>query len=55
MIIFNIIVWMLVSVVWAWSAWWKSSIEGTKIWPDVMASLGALTVVIVCIVKWWTS
>lgn len=55
MIVFNIIVWSIVSAVWAALAWWKSSITGTKIWPDVLASVGAAGVVITCIMKWWAS
>ena len=30
MIVFNIIVWSIVSAVWAALAWWKSTITGTK-------------------------
>ena len=52
---FDIIIWSIVSAVWAALAWWKSSIEGTKIWPDVLASVGAAGVVITYIVKWWAS
>lgn len=52
MIVFNIIIWSIVSAVWAALAWWKSSIKGTKIWPDVLASVGAA---IMYIVKWWAS
>lgn len=55
MIVFNIIIWSIVSAVWAALAWWKSSITGTKIWPDVLASVGAAGVVIVYIVKWRAS
>lgn len=55
MIVFNIIIWSIVSAVWAALAWWKSSITGTKIWPDVLASVGAAAVVIVYLVEWWAS
>ena len=55
MIVFNIIVWSIVSAVWAALARWKSSITGTKIWPDVLASAGAAGVVIMYIVQWWLS
>ena len=51
MIVFNIIVWSIVSAVWAALAWWK----GTKIWPDVLASVGAAGVALVYLVKWWAS
>lgn len=47
MIVFNIIIWSIVSAVWAW---WKSSITGTKIWPDVLASASAACVVIMYLV-----
>ena len=49
-VFFNIIVWSIVSAVWAVLAWWKSS-EGLKVWPDVLASAGAAAVVIVYLVK----
>lgn len=39
MIVFNIIIWSIVSTVWAALAWWKSTITGTKIWPDVANNL----------------
>lgn len=55
MIVFNIIVWSIVSAVWAALAWRKSTITGTKIWPDVLASVGAAGVVITYIMKWWAS
>lgn len=45
MIVFNIIIWSIVS---AALAWWK----GTKIWSDVLASVGAAAVVIVYLVEW---
>lgn len=51
MIVFDIVVWSIVSAVWAALAWWKSSITGTKIWPDVMACVGAAGVAIMYIVK----
>lgn len=54
MIIFNIIVWSIVSAVWAALARWKSS-EGLKIWPDVLASVSAAVVVIMYLVEWWAS
>jgi len=47
---FNIIVWSIVSAVWAALARWKSTITGTKIWPDVLASVGAAAVVIAYLV-----
>lgn len=54
MIVFNIIVWSIVSAVWAWLAWWKKKEETyTPIWPDVLASVGAAGVAIMYIVKWW--
>lgn len=49
-----IVIWSIVSAVWAWLAWWKS-LEGIKVWPDVLASVGAAAVVIMYIVKWWAS
>lgn len=51
-----IVVWSIVSAVWAWVAYdkHKSSID-IRIWPDVMASVGAAAVVIVYLVKWWAS
>lgn len=56
MIVFNIVVWSIVSTAWAWLAYdkYKSSID-IRIWPDVLASVGAAGVVIVYIVKWWAS
>lgn len=48
MIVFYIVVWLIVS---AALAWWKSS-EGLKIWPDVLASVGAAAVVIMYLVGW---
>lgn len=50
MIVFNIIIWSIVSAVWAALAWWKSS-EGIKIWPDVLASVSAAVVAITYIVQ----
>jgi len=50
MIVFYIVVWSIVSAVWAALAWWKSSITGIKIWPDVLASAGAACVVIMYLV-----
>ena len=52
MIVFNIVIWSIVSAVWAALAWWKSSITGTKIWPDVLASVSAAVVVIMYLVGW---
>ena len=54
MIVFNIVVRSIVSAVWAALARWKSS-EGLKVWPDVLASVGAAAVVIVYLVEWWAS
>jgi len=51
MIVFNIVVWSIVSAVWAVLAWWKS-LEGTKIWPDVLVSVSAAAVVILYLVGW---
>lgn len=51
MIVFNIVVWSFVSAVWAWLAWWKS-LEGIKVWPDVLASAIAAVVVITYLVGW---
>ena len=51
MIVFNIIIWSIVSAVWAALA----LVEGHKIWPDVLASVGAAAVVIVYLVEWWAS
>jgi len=50
------VVWLLVSAAWAWLAYdkYKSSID-IRIWPDVMASVGAAAVVIVYLVEWWAS
>ena len=50
MIVFNIIIWSIVSAAWAALAWWKSHLEGIKIWPDVLASAGAAAVVIMYLV-----
>lgn len=56
MIVFNIIVWSIVSAVWAALAWWKKKKETyTPIWPDVLASVGAAGVAIVYLVEWWAS
>lgn len=55
MIVFNIIVWSIVSAGWAALAWWKSTTAGTKIWPDVLASVGAAAVVIAYLVEWRAS
>lgn len=48
------VVWLLVSATWAWLAYdkYKSSID-IRIWPDVLASVGAAGAAIVYIVKWW--
>lgn len=56
MIIFYIIVWSLVSAAWAWLAYdkYKSSVD-IRIWPDVLASVGAAGVVITYIVKVFAS
>lgn len=43
MIVFNIIIWSIVS---AALAWWKSHLDGVRIRPDVLASAGAACVVI---------
>lgn len=51
MIVFNIIVWSIVSAVWAALAWWKS-LEGLKVWLDVLASVSAAAVVIMYLVGW---
>lgn len=48
MIVFNIVVWSIVSAVWAALAWWKSHLDGVRIWPDV----GAAAVAIVYLVGW---
>lgn len=45
MIVFNIVVWSIVSTVWAALAWWKSHLDNVRIWPDVLASAGAAAVV----------
>ena len=50
MIIFNIVVWSLVSAAWAWLAWCKEETD-VPIWPDVLASVGAAGVAITYIVK----
>ena len=55
MIVFNIIIWSIVSAVLAALAWWKSTIPGIKIWPDVLVSVGAAAVVIAYLVEWWAS
>lgn len=56
MIVFNIVVWSIVSAVWAALAWWKSHSDvDVRIWPDVLASVGAAGVVITYIVGWWAS
>lgn len=54
MIVFNIIVWSIVSAVWAALAWKKKETY-TPIWPDVLASVGAAGAAITYIVKWWAS
>lgn len=51
MIIFNIVVWSIVSAVWAWLAWWKKKETYTPIWPDVLASVGAAAVAIMYMVR----
>lgn len=51
MIVFNIIVWSIVSAAWAFSAWSKSFTEDTPIWPDILASVGAAGVAIVYMTK----
>ena len=51
MIVFNIVVWSIVSAVWATLAWWKSHLDNVRIWPDVLASAGAACVVIVYLVR----
>lgn len=51
MIVFNIIVWSIVSAVWAALAWWKSHLVGMRIWPDILASAGAAAVVITYLVE----
>lgn len=51
MIVFNIVIWSIVSAVWAALAWWKSTITGTKIWLDVLASVSAAAVVIMYLVE----
>lgn len=57
MIVFNIIIWSIVSAVWAALAWKKKKKKEpyTPIWPDVLASVGAAAVVIVYLVEWWAS
>lgn len=55
MIAFNIIIWSIVSTVWAALAWWKKKETYTPIWPDVLASVGAAGVAIVYLVEWWAS
>ena len=50
MIVFNIIIWSIVSAAWAALGWWKSSGTDTKTWPDVLASVGAAGDVIAYIV-----
>lgn len=52
MIVFNIIIWSFVSAVWAVLAWWKSHLDGVRIWPDVLASVSATAVVIMYLVGW---
>ena len=51
-----IVIWSMVSAAGAWLAYdkYKSSID-IRIWPEVLASVGAAGVVIVYIVKWWAS
>lgn len=55
MIVFNIIIWSIVSAVWAALAWWKKKETYAPIWPDVLASVGAAAVAIVYLVEWWAS
>lgn len=55
MIVFNIIIWSIVSTVWAALAWKKKKETYTPIWPDVLASVGAAGVAIVYLVEWWAS
>jgi len=45
MIVFNIVVWSIVSAVWAALAWWKSS-EGVRIWLVLVRLLLSLC-------TWW--
>lgn len=53
MIVFNIIIWSIVSAVWADLAWWKSHhLDDVRIWPDVLASASAAVVVIMYLVGW---
>lgn len=51
MIIFNIVVWSIVSAAWGFLAWSKSFVEDVPIWPDVLASVGAAGVVIVYVAQ----
>ena len=50
MIVFNIVVWSIVSAALALS---KPFVEDTSIWPDVLASDGAAGVVIVHMIMGW--
>ena len=51
MIVFNIIIWSIVSAVWAVLAWWKKKETYKPIWPDVLASASAACVVIIYLVE----
>lgn len=42
MIIFNIVVWSIVSAVWAWLAWWKKKETYTPIWLVLVQLLSPL-------------
>ena len=46
MIVFNIVVWSIVSAVWAALAWWKSS-EGRMSWLVLVRLLSSLC-------TWWS-
>lgn len=55
MIVFNIVVWSIVSAVWAWLAWWKKKKKEETympIWTDVLASVCAAAVTILYLVEW---
>ena len=50
------VMWLLVSATWAWLAYDKhKSSRDIRIWPDVLASVGAAAVVIMYLVEWWAS
>lgn len=46
MIVFNIIIWSIVSTVWAALAWWKSHLDDVRIWLVLVRLVSSLC-------TWW--